>query len=226
MSRLTKRSHLLRAGLSAAMMSAMAVGGITAARAANPCAPRAANPCAPRAANPCAAKANPCAANPCAAKMNPCAANPCAAKAANPCAAKANPCAAKPNPCAANPCAAKPMDKSSVLRPAGTKLASGDHAALVKQGATLFQDTSLSTNGLSCISCHEGNGAFAASFAEPYPHPVSMAQERGIDEIALDEMVQLCMVVPMEAKPLPWDSQSLAALTAYTAELQKDFKPN
>jgi len=28
------------------------------------------------------------------------------------------------------------------------------------------------------------------------------------------------------AKPLPWDSKQLAALTAYTASLQKTFKPS
>jgi hypothetical protein len=29
----------------------------------------------------------------------------------------------------------------------------------------------------------------------------------------------------MAAKPLPWDSKELAALSAYTLEVQKGFKP-
>jgi len=29
-------------------------------------------------------------------------------------------------------------------------------------------------------------------------------------------MVQFCMVVPMKNEPLPWDSEDLAALTAYS----------
>jgi len=29
--------------------------------------------------------------------------------------------------------------------------------------------------------------------------------------------------VPMEAKPLAWNSKELAALTAYTAQVQKKF---
>ncbi|MBI5162780.1 MAG: cytochrome C peroxidase [Magnetospirillum sp.] len=158
------------------------------------------------------------------------AANPCASKAANPCAAKAaNPCAAKPmNPCAAkpaNPCAAKAAGMPEVLRPKGTKLATGDHKQLVKQGEALFKDTKLSTNGMSCNSCHADLGAFQPTFAQPYPHQVAMANDQaGISKIALDEMIQLCMVVPMEAKPLKWESKELAALAAYTGELQKQYR--
>ena len=40
-----------------------------------------------------------------------------------------------------------------------------------------------------------------------------------------DEMVQGCMVMPMAAKPLPWDSPELAALVAYVEQQQKTFKP-
>ncbi len=53
-----------------------------------------------------------------------------------------------------------------------------------------------------------------------------MAKERAnLDTIRLDEMVQLCLVVPMASKPLPWDSRELAALTAYAGAVQKSFKP-
>ncbi len=141
----------------------------------------------------------------------------------NPCAMK-NPCAAK-NPCVAqNPCAAR-LDAKLITRPAGTRLASGDHKELVKYGEQLFKDTKLSSNGLSCNACHADNQSFRPSFAKPYPHTVNMVKERaGIKRIHLDEMVQVCMVIPMAAKPLPWDSKELAALTAYAGELQKSFK--
>lgn len=111
---------------------------------------------------------------------------------------------------------------ASITRPAGYKPMVGD-AAL---GEKLFNDTKLSTNGMSCASCHANQGAFQASFAKPYPHTVAMAKEQlGRKTVHLDEMVQGCMVMPMAAKPLPWDSKELAALTAYTASLQKTFKP-
>lgn len=135
----------------------------------------------------------------------------------------ANPCAPK----GANPCAtAQPeIDPKLVLRPKGTALAKGDHAELVKLGEKLFKDTKLSTNGMACESCHADNGAFAESFAKPYPHEVAMAKDKGgVKSVQLDEMVQFCMVVPMEAKPLAWNSKELSALTAYTGGLQKKFR--
>jgi hypothetical protein len=51
-----------------------------------------------------------------------------------------------------------------------------------------------------------------------------MATEKGgVRRVHLDEMVQFCMVVPMAAKPFPWGSKDLAALTAYSGEVQKRF---
>jgi hypothetical protein len=172
------------------------------------------------------AKSQKSTANPCGAKTNPCATkqtrNPCASK--NPCAV--NPCAAK-NPCAANPCAAgDKLDPKLITRPTGTKLAAGKRTQLVKLGEQLWNDPKLSTNGLTCQTCHINHGSFNATFSQPYPHMVAMAKERAsLDKIHIDEMVQLCMVVPMAAKPLPWGSKELAALSAYSLEVQKTFKP-
>ncbi len=137
------------------------------------------------------------------------------AQAANPCAPKAG--TARP---------AKPeLDRNLILRPKGTKLLQGDIAQLVKQGEVLFKSTKLSTNGLSCQSCHANNENFAASFSKAYPHEVAMVEEKaGIAKVELDEMIQFCMVAPMQAKPLRWDSRELAALTAYNAGLQKVFR--
>ncbi|HZY30275.1 MAG TPA: cytochrome C peroxidase [Candidatus Methylomirabilis sp.] len=153
------------------------------------------------------------------------------AEAQNPCATK-NPCAVK-NPCANNPCAAKNpcaaanrVNPKLVTRPAGTKRSVGERTELVKLGEGLWSSTRLSTNGLSCQTCHRGNAGFNATFAQPYPHMVAMPKDRaGLKTVHADEMVQFCMVVPMAAKPLPWNSKELAALIAYTVELQKTFRP-
>ena len=179
-----------------------------ASGAANPCA--AENPCNP--CNPCAAAnaCNPC--NPCAA-ANPC--NPC-----NPCTA-ANPC----NPC--NPCGAgNKIDPKQVLRPSGTGLHAGlSQLQLLTMGEALWNDRSLSTNGLACGVCHQNGANFADTFAEPYPHRVEMPHRlSGVDKVALDEMIQFCMLQPMAAEALPWDSPELAALTLYgTVEVQRNF---
>lgn len=109
------------------------------------------------------------------------------------------------------------------VRPAGYKPLAGD----AKLGEKLFNDKKLSTNGMSCMTCHANHGAYQASFAQPYPHMVGMAKDQlARKTVHLDEMIQACMVMPMEAKPLPWDSKELAALVAYVKVQQKTFKPS
>ncbi len=109
------------------------------------------------------------------------------------------------------------------VRPSGYKPLAGD----AKLGEKLFNDKKLSTNGMSCATCHANHGAYQASFAQPYPHVVGMAKDQlGRKSVHLDEMIQACMVMPMEAKPLPWNSKELAALVAYVQVQQKTFKPS
>lgn len=111
---------------------------------------------------------------------------------------------------------------AAAVRPAGYLPQKGDSVA----GGKLFFDKKLSTNGMSCASCHANNAAFSDSFAKPYPHKVAMVNDDlGIKTIHLDEMIQACMLMPMQAKPLPWNSKALADLTAHVAQVQKTFKP-
>ena len=117
------------------------------------------------------------------------------------------------------------MDPKEVLRPAGTGLHAGlNHEDLLKLGRALWNDRGLSTNGLACGVCHQNNGNFNDTFAKPYPHRVAMPYRMsGVDKVELDEMVQFCMLQPMAAEALPWDSPELAALTAYGVEVQRAF---
>ncbi len=201
--------------------------GTDAAKVLNPCAAKnltdvaAGNPCNPcghkNACNPCnpCAKKNAC--NPCGHK-NPC--NPCGHK--NPC----NPCGGK-NPCnPCNPCGGAKIDSSKFLQPAGVKLAGGDHAALVKQGEKLWNDRTLGSSGLACSTCHVGGYAsMNTTFAKPYPHFVAMpASQGGAKQVSAAEMVQFCMLAPMQAEPFAWDSGELAALTAYVQHIQPGYK--
>lgn len=138
----------------------------------------------------------------------------------------ANPCAA--NPC--NPCAgAMDIDGDQVRQPADfAGLNNGGNSAeqLVAMGEELWNDPSLSSGGATaCSTCHVNDyGLMGASFSEPYPHVVKMAKERaGLDQVTASEMVQLCMVAPMQAEPLDWSSVELAALTAYVEHIQEGF---
>jgi hypothetical protein len=125
-----------------------------------------------------------------------------------------------------NPCAAK---QAAMIR-------QGDHELdthgkswddLAAMGAKLWNDKSLSGGGAtSCATCHQnGTGMMNASFSKPYPHAVKMASDKfGLDEVTAAEMVQMCMLVPMNAKPLDWKSVELAALTAQVKHLQMGYK--
>lgn len=112
---------------------------------------------------------------------------------------------------------------AQTIRPAAYKPVPGD----ARLGEKLFNDPKLSTIGMSCASCHANRGAFSDSFATPYPHIVAMARNQlSRESIHLDEMIQACMIMPMQAQPLAWDSTELAALVTYVQILQKTFKPS
>ncbi|MBH8579478.1 cytochrome c peroxidase [Bisbaumannia pacifica] len=138
-----------------------------------------------------------------------------------------NPCAAISTSAAANPCAADDPAQA-VKRPEGYTPAyseSGENdAELLARGEALFNDTSLSGNGLSCASCHGGDQGYQATFEQPYPHRVAMGENMfGMETVHADEMVQMCMVTPMAAEALGWDSEELAALSAYVVEVQRRY---
>ncbi|WP_372611480.1 hypothetical protein, partial [Halomonas sp.] len=104
----------------------------------------------------------------------------------------------------------------------------GDNSQeMLARGEALYNDTSLSSNGLSCASCHgiDGNDqGYNASFEQPYPHQVAMGSNMfGMSEVHADEMVQICMVTPMAAEPLEWGSDDLMSLSAYVVEVQRRF---
>jgi len=83
----------------------------------------------------------------------------------------------------------------------------------------------LSENGLTCKSCHFELEAYEATFRMPYPHAVGMAMKRaGLAKVEADEMVQLCLVVTMDSKPLPWQSRDLAALKAFVLEERQRYR--
>jgi hypothetical protein len=197
--------------------------GACAPKGCGPCAPQAAcGACAPKGCGPCAPKAacGPCApkgCGPCAPKA---ACGPCAPKGCGPCAPRS--CA----PCGAcGPCGPA-VTADRFTRPAGFCGPTAATAELVAEGQRLWDDPGLGESGMSCQTCHEGNASLAATFAEPYPHQVAMPKQMaGVDQVHADEMVQFCMVVPMQAEPLPWHSRELAALTAYTVSLQQTFNP-
>ena len=120
--------------------------------------------------------------------------------------------------------AAQSLDPEKVVQPENVQLHQAPQSELVAEGEALFNDPSIGESGLSCANCHADFGQYKQTFDKPYPHFVNMAKAKaGLDQVNAAEMVQLCMVVPMQANPLPWESESLAALTAYVEDEQKRF---
>ena len=168
--------------------------------ACNPCAKNACNPCAKNACNPCAR--NAC--NPCGKKKMRNACNPCGKKMKNAC----NPC----NPC--NPCASKPP------KPIRSKHIS-NHSKLVDMGEKLWKKVALGNSGLSCWDCHEDYENFDPDTVGPFPHFVNMPK----DIVTLDQMINFCMINPMEAKPLDSNSIEMTAMAAFYQKFIKSYVP-
>lgn len=119
---------------------------------------------------------------------------------------------------------AQNLNPKDIVRPAGTKPASMPAKEALALGKKLYADEKLSTNGMSCMSCHADFGAFNDTFKKPFPHFVQMGDDAaGLKAVTAENMVQLCMIAPMEASPLPWDSRELRSLTSYVELLRTEF---
>ena len=119
------------------------------------------------------------------------------------------------------------VDSALITRPEGSSAFEGDESALLTKGEQLWNDKSLSKKGkTACSSCHKTDTKmFKTTFLEAYPHKVKMVNKKAkLDSITTEGMVQFCMIVPMKSEPLGWDSEELAALTAYSSQVvQKKY---
>jgi hypothetical protein len=118
---------------------------------------------------------------------------------------------------------AQTIPPADVTRPANTKpFAATDAARLLATGVQRHGDTSLSPAGRSCNTCHSDPDSYNPTFNKPWPHFVaSVKSKTGLDAITAEGMVQFCMISAMATRPLPWDSEALAALTAFVLERHK-----
>jgi len=105
-----------------------------------------------------------------------------------------------------NPCdmMAMPAGGATPIR----EMAIKDAVYLVRKGEKLWGDTSLGTSGLSCSSCHPDGAGLKGG---PWPKFIKMAD----DTYTVDQMINFCMINPMKAKPLEWNSKKMTALAAY-----------
>ncbi|UCB52969.1 MAG: hypothetical protein JSV10_02445 [Candidatus Zixiibacteriota bacterium] len=114
---------------------------------------------------------------------------------------------------------AKPADPAAEL------------AKSVANGKMLFTDTALGTSGKTCNTCHMEGGTKAGKMGEmaipawdnlapKYPGYFMLAKR----VMTLEQVVQFCIVNPLEGKALAWDDQKLTDLTAYCASVKAEKK--
>ena len=85
-----------------------------------------------------------------------------------------------------------------------------EYMSVVQNGRELWVSPTLGTNGVACGQCHP-NGA--NTHPETYP---KFQQQLG-RVVALREMINWCLQIPLEGKPLPPDDPRMVAMEAYLA---------
>jgi cytochrome c len=86
----------------------------------------------------------------------------------------------------------------------------GEYMSVVEQGRALWVSAELGTNGVACAQCHP-NGA--NTHPETYP---KFQQQLG-RVIALRDMINWCLMNPLEGNALEPDDPRMVAIEAYLA---------
>jgi cytochrome c len=108
------------------------------------------------------------------------------------------------NPCAANPCAS---GGNTLTRPH----AFDNFGQAAAMGEKMWNDENLGTAGVACLSCHADYDSLNLDGNKNYPHFVGMVG----DVVTLDQMINYCMVNPMQGKQFDKNSKELTAMAAY-----------
>jgi len=92
------------------------------------------------------------------------------------------------------------------------------------EGKALWEDQSLSGEGnTSCVTCHE-NGAMLNLEKKPGPFPHYVAMPDKV--VTLKEMINFCMITPMQAEAFPEDSEQLSRMADYYPVMVKKWEEN
>ncbi len=87
----------------------------------------------------------------------------------------------------------------------------GQYEAAVKKGRQVFTDPALGTNGVVCAQCHPN-----AANTHPETYPKFQKQLGKVATMA--EMINFCIMNPLEGKPLALDDPRMIAIQAYITE--------
>lgn len=86
--------------------------------------------------------------------------------------------------------------------------------ASVKRGDELWHDSRLGTNGLACGNCHPD-----ASATNPHTWP---KYQTNLGKVGtLRDMINWCIAVPLQGKPIALDSNEMIAMEAYATYMHR-----
>jgi thiosulfate dehydrogenase len=85
-----------------------------------------------------------------------------------------------------------------------------EYMSVVKKGRELWVSAELGTNGVACAQCHPN-----AANTHPETYPKFQKQLGRV--ITLGEMINWCLLNPLEGTPLSLDDPKMIAIEAYIA---------
>jgi cytochrome c len=99
--------------------------------------------------------------------------------------------------------------------------------ASIMRGKELFSDPGLGTNGKTCNECHTAGGTLEGKMGnmvvkpfhevnEKYPRYWIMADK----VMTLDQVINWCIMTPLQGEPLKWDDPKMTDLAAYCASIE------
>jgi cytochrome c len=83
-----------------------------------------------------------------------------------------------------------------------------EYMSVVETGRALWVSPDLGTNGVACAQCHPN-----AANAHPETYPKFQQQLGRV--VALREMINWCLMNPLEGEPLDLDDSRMVAMEAY-----------
>ena len=83
-----------------------------------------------------------------------------------------------------------------------------EYMSVVKKGRELWVSADLGTNGVACAQCHP-------NAANPHPETSPKFQQPLGRVLALGEMINWCLMNPLEGEVLPLDDPRMVAMEAY-----------
>jgi thiosulfate dehydrogenase len=84
----------------------------------------------------------------------------------------------------------------------------------VQKGDNLWHDSKLGTNGLACGNCHPDGSA-----TNPHTWP---KYQTNLGKVGtLRDMINWCIAVPLQGKPLALDSDEMIAMEAYATYMHR-----